>query len=53
MIWWMLFSTFKAFGQFAPGVGSVGTSAIGADSNVFEAWAKSCALNRGPQNIAD
>ncbi len=53
MIWWLLLSAFNVFGQFAPGVGAVGTTAIGADSNVFVGWAKSCNLNRGPQNIAD
>lgn len=39
--------------QFAPQAGLAGTTAIAADSNIFKAWASSCELKRGWQNIAD
>lgn len=42
-----------AYAQYAPQVGSAGTTAISKDSNVFVNWATGCTLNRGWQNIAD
>jgi hypothetical protein len=39
--------------QFAPQVGTDGTSAIHKDSSIFVNWAKACAIKRGWQNIAD
>ncbi len=39
--------------QFAPQVGTVGTTAIHKDSSVFINWAKSCTIKRGWQNMAD
>lgn len=41
------------FAQFAPQVGFAGTTAIHKDSSVIKAWATSCVLQRGWQNIAD
>jgi hypothetical protein len=39
--------------QFAPQVGTAGTTAIHKDSSVFKAWATNCTLQLGWQNIAD
>jgi hypothetical protein len=39
--------------QFAPQVGTAGTTAIHKDSSAFKAWATNCTLNLGWQNIAD
>ncbi len=39
--------------QFAPQVGTDGTSAIHKDSSIFVNWAKVCTIKRGWQNIAD
>lgn len=38
--------------QFAPPAGQPGTTAIAQDSSVFVAWATSCSLQLGPQDIA-
>ena len=46
-------NTLFAQGPYAPAVGNVGTTAIHKDSLVFEAWATTCDLQRGWQNIAD
>lgn len=43
----------KGFSQFAPPAGQPGTSAIYKDSSCFVAWATSCKIIRGYQNIAD
>jgi hypothetical protein len=42
-----------AQGPYAPAVGNIETTAIHKDSSVFEAWATTCNLQRGWQNIAD
>ncbi len=39
--------------QFAPPAGQTGTTAIYKDSSVFVAWAGSCVVSRGWQDIAD
>jgi len=54
----ILFSFFTlsklfAQGPYAPAVGNEGCTAIHKDSSVFEAWATTCDLQRGWQNIAD
>jgi hypothetical protein len=46
-------STLFAQGPYAPAVGNEGCAAIHKDSAVFEAWATTCNLQRGWQNIAD
>ena len=38
--------------QFAPAVGMAGSDAIFKDDTAFKAWATSCTLQRGLQNIA-
>jgi hypothetical protein len=38
-------------GQFAPGAGEPGTTAIPADSSIFINWATQCSVDRGPQDI--
>ena len=53
-----LFSLFTlnnmfAQGPYPPAVGNEGNTAIHKDSTVFEAWAITCDLQRGWQNIAD
>ena len=40
-------------GQYAPAAGKPGTTAIGADSSVFLAWASSAEIRRGWINISD
>lgn len=42
-----------ASAQFAPQVGTPGTTAIHKDSSAFIAWATGCTLQLGWQNIAD
>lgn len=42
-----------ATAQFAPQVGTPGTTAIHKDSSVFKAWATNCTLQLGWQTIAD
>lgn len=39
--------------QFAPPAGQPGTLAVHKDSSAFVAWAQTCAVQRGFQNIAD
>ena len=39
--------------QFAGPVGTLATTAIKADSNIFVSWAKSCQLQRGWMDITD
>ena len=41
-----------SFAQFEPQAGQSGSTAIFKDSSAFKAWAKSCKLFRGYQNIA-
>ena len=43
----------KGFPQFAPPAGQPGSTAIYKDSSCFVAWATSCKIIRGYQNIAD
>jgi hypothetical protein len=50
---YFLFLQLIATAQFAPQVGSVGTTAIHKDSSIIINWAKGCVINRGWQNIAD
>lgn len=45
-------STFSAFSQFAPPAGQLGSTAIHADSSAIVAWATSCNLTLGPQDIS-
>ena len=47
-----LFSFILLHAQFHPPAGYSGTSAIHKDSSVFVAWANSCSIIRGYQNIA-
>lgn len=46
-------SQFIAVAQFAPPVGQPGTTAIHKDSSVFVAWATSCEVIRGLQDISN
>jgi len=39
--------------QFAPAVGQPGTSAIYKDSSIFVAWANTCKISRGYQDITN
>ncbi len=48
---WLIISNTNA--QFAPQVGTAGTTAIYKDSSAFKAWATACTLELGWQNIAD
>lgn len=48
-----LLSSLYVGGQFAPPAGQVGSSALHEDSSSFNAWASSCVLHLGWQNIAD
>jgi hypothetical protein len=47
------FLNLAVIAQFAPQVGTDGTTAIHKDSSVFINWAKSCSIKRGWQNVAD
>ncbi len=49
----VIFSVFSVWGQYAPSAGQQGTTAIYKDSSVFVAWANSCKVVRGWQDIAD
>lgn len=42
-----------ALGQFAPGPGHTGSTAIFKDSSIIRAWASECTLKRGWMNAAD
>jgi len=44
---------FNAKAQYAPAAGEPGSTAIWKDSSAFVAWAKTCVVTRGYQNIAD
>lgn len=48
----IFYFTAKAFAQFAPAPGKIGSSALRHDSSCFINWAKDCALQRGLRNIA-
>jgi hypothetical protein len=48
----LLFSGFNSFAQFAPGVGSAGTTAMYKDSSAFVSWATKCTITRGLQDIS-
>ncbi len=43
----------NSFGQFAPPVGQIGTTAIYKDSSVFVAWATGCSVTRSYQDISN
>lgn len=45
--------TAQTAGPYAPPVGQNGTTAIHKDSSVFSAWASTCQIQRGWQNITD
>lgn len=49
----LLVTTSCLYAQFAPQVGTTGTTAIHMDSTVWVGWASGCTLQRGWQNIAD
>jgi hypothetical protein len=49
----LLSSPLLSIAQFAPQAGQKGSTAIFQDSSAFKAWAKSCKLFRGFQNIAN
>lgn len=55
--WTVLFYTFIFHsclcGQYPGAAGIMGSTAIFKDSNIFNAWASSCALKRGPMDIAN
>lgn len=55
ILFFSLFTLYKLFAQgpYAPAVGNEGCTAINKDSLIFEAWATTCDLQRGWQNIAD
>lgn len=55
ILFFSLFILYKLFAQgpYAPAVGNEGCTAIHKDSLIFEAWATTCDLQRGWQNIAD
>ena len=42
----------STWAQFPPAAGQVGSTAIAADSSIFVAWANSCIVERGWQDIA-
>lgn len=44
---------FSVFGQYPPAAGLEGSTAIPADSTIFVAWANTCMVNRGWQDISD
>ena len=48
----LLFSGEFYFAQFAPSAGQPGTTAIFKDSSAFVAWANSCKIIRGLQDIS-
>jgi hypothetical protein len=48
-----LFLHLTSTAQFAPQVGTVGSTAIHKDSSIIINWAKGCVLKRGWQNSAD
>jgi hypothetical protein len=48
-----LFAVTAVSAQFPPQVGNPGTTAIHKDSILIKAWATSCTLNKGWQNISD
>jgi hypothetical protein len=47
----LLFTNLHA--QYAPAAGQAGSTAIWKDSSAFVAWAQTCVVSRGYQNIAD
>lgn len=49
----LFLSPLFSLAQFAPPAGQDGSTAIHCDSTVFVAWASSCTVNRGPQQIND
>jgi len=48
-----VFLPFLSIAQFAPQAGQKGSTAFFQDSSAFKAWAKTCKLFRGYQNIAN
>lgn len=54
ILWFtLLFMPVASFAQFAPPAGQEGSTAIHADSSVFVAWANTCIIERGYQQIDD
>jgi hypothetical protein len=49
----MTLTGFSGFGQFAPPVGQIGTTAMKNDSSAFAEWATGCSVTRGYQDISD
>jgi len=49
---YLLFSS-PLWAQYAPPVGEEGSTAIKADSLIFNAWASNCIVNRGPMDISN
>ncbi|MES2778851.1 MAG: T9SS type A sorting domain-containing protein [Bacteroidota bacterium] len=49
----LLLTTTCMYAQFAPQVGTTGTTAIHMDSSIWVNWASGCTLQRGWQNISD
>lgn len=48
-----LLLSIKSFAQFPGAAGTIGTTAIPKDSSIFVAWANTCKVERGFQNISD
>lgn len=52
ILWFsLLFMPVASFAQFAPPAGQEGSTAIHVDSSVFVAWANTCVIERGCQQI--
>jgi len=51
VVYWLFSLSVKA--QFAPPVGEEGSTAIKADSLIFNAWAYNCIVERGPMDISN
>lgn len=49
----LISTTTLSYAQFPGAAGTLGSTAIFKDSSIFVAWANSCAVQRGFQNIAD
>lgn len=49
----LCFSSHQSLAQFSPPEGQVGSTALYKDSSVFVAWANSCSVIRGLQDISN
>ncbi len=49
----VLANQFMAVAQYPGPVGALGSTALHKDTNLFKAWAVSCSISRGFQNIED